>query len=236
MSRFDRVLRGIAFLALAGLLTGCAEGSQARSVERSGFLGDYSMLREGKAGEALLVYKNPKANLANYDKILLDPVTVWMGADSQMKDMSPADSQRLAETLYIKIKDALKGEYEFVTAPGQGVLRIQAAITEADKPNAVMHVIGNVVPQMMVLSQLKKVATGTQAFVGKASIEGKMTDGATGELLAAVVDRRAGGKGFGRAAEGTWADIEHAYDYWAQKLKYRLCQYKGGANCVEPKE
>lgn len=235
MARFDGFTRGFVLLALAGLLAGCAETSQARSVKESGFLGDYSMLSKGKEGEALLVYKNPNANWASYDKVMLDPVTVWMGADTQMKGVSPEDSQHLADLLYVKIKDALQGDYTFVSATGPGVLHLQVAITEADRPNVVIHTISNIVPQMMVMSQLKKLATGTQAFAGQASVEGKMTDGATGALLMAAVDKRGGGKGFARAVEGTWADIDHAYDYWAQKLKYRLCQNKGGANCVEPK-
>jgi hypothetical protein len=228
-------LNALAVLALAGVLTGCAAGSQARSVQQSGFLGDYSMLREGKEGEALLVYKNPNVNWASYDKVLLDPVTVWMGADSQMKGMSPEDAQHLADLLYFKIKNALQDDYKFVTAPGPGVLHLQVAITEADTPNAVMHTVSNIVPQMMVLSQLKNAATGTQSFAGQASVEGKMTDGATGALLMAAVDKRAGGKGFARATESVWADIDRAYGYWAQQLKYRLCQNRGGANCVAPK-
>ena len=222
--------------ALAGVLAGCAAGSQARSVQQSGFLGDYSILSEGKSGEALLVYKNPNTNWASYHKIMLDPVTVWMGAGSQMTDVSPEDQQQLATLLYIKIKDALQMDYKFVSAPGPGVMHLQVAITQADRPNAVMHTLSNIVPQMMVLSQAKKLATGTQAFAGQASVEGKATDGATGELLWAAVDKRGGGKGLARAVEGTWADIDRAYDYWAQKLRWRLCQARGGANCVEPKE
>ena len=232
MSRLDGVIRGFVLLALAGLLAGCAQTSQARSVQTSGFLGDYSMLQEGKSGEALLVYKNPKANWASYDKIMLDPVTVWASQDSPM---APEDTQLLADLLYTKIKDALSTDYKFVTAPGPGVMRLQVAITEADKPNVVMHTVGNIVPQLMMLSNIKKLATGTRAFAGQASVEAKMTDGATGKLLSAAVDKRGGGGGPARAFEGTGADIEHAYDYWAQKLKWRLCQLRGGSNCVEPK-
>ena len=236
MERFNVLIRGFVLLALAGLLAGCAETSQARSVKESGFLGDYSMLSEGKEGKALLVYQNPKANWASYDKVMLDPVTVWMGAGSQMVDVSPEDQQQLATLFYIKIKDALQADYKFVSAPGPGVLHIQVAITEADRPNAVMHTVSNIVPQMMVMSNVKKLATGTQAFAGTASVEGKITDGASGQLLFAGIDKRGGGKGFARAVESTWADIDHAYAYWAQKLRYRLCQQRGGANCVAPQE
>ena len=235
MSRFDGVIRGFALLALAGLLAGCAETSQARSVQQSGFLGDYSKLQEGKEGQALLVYMNPNVNWASYDKVMLDPVTVWLGAGSEMSDVSPEDQQRLASLLYTKVSDALSTDYKLVSAPGPGVLHIQGAITEADRPNVVMHTVSNIVPQMMLLSNVKKLATGTQAFAGTASIEGKITDGATGQILWEGVDKRGGGKGLARAVEGTWADIDHAYDYWAQKLKWRLCQMRGGSNCVEPK-
>jgi Protein of unknown function (DUF3313) len=236
MEQFNGFVRGFVLLALAGLLAGCAATSQARSVQTSGFLGDYSMLHEGKEGQALLVYQNPNTNWASYNKVMLDPVTVWMGADSKMADVSPEDQQRLADLLYVKVKDALQTDYKFVSAPGPGVLRLQVAITEADKPNAVMHTVSNIVPLMMILSQGKKLATGTQAFTGTASVEGKITDGATGQLLFAGVDKRGGGKGLARAVESGWADIEHAYDYWAHRLKYRLCQERGGANCIEPKE
>jgi hypothetical protein len=40
------------------LAAGCVSTHRARSVETSGFLGDYSNLREGEGEEALLVYVN----------------------------------------------------------------------------------------------------------------------------------------------------------------------------------
>ena len=43
------------------MIAGCALTRQTRSVEKSGFLGDYSDLREGGSGEAQLVYIKPGA-------------------------------------------------------------------------------------------------------------------------------------------------------------------------------
>jgi len=60
----------------------------------------------------------------------------------------------------------------------------------------------------------------------KASIEGKISDSETGELLLAAVDRGAGGK----RIEGTtsqWADVEAIFDYWADRLALRLRQLRG---------
>jgi hypothetical protein len=60
----------IILILLVVLFIGCAQTKQARKVETSGFLGDYSMLAEGKEGEALLIYLNPNAKWASYDKVL----------------------------------------------------------------------------------------------------------------------------------------------------------------------
>lgn len=44
-----------------------------------------------------------------------------------------------------------------------------------------------VVPQMLMISNVKKLATGPHAFVGSAAAEGGLVDGASGARLAAWV-------------------------------------------------
>ena len=56
------------FVALLLLLAGCATTEQTRSVEPSGFLGDYSRLQPGKSGQALLVYIDGTADFSRYDE------------------------------------------------------------------------------------------------------------------------------------------------------------------------
>ena len=65
-------------ILLVFVLVSCSSKTatiQGREVVFSGFLDDYSILREGGKGEPLLVYKNPTVDFAAYDKILLDPIT-----------------------------------------------------------------------------------------------------------------------------------------------------------------
>ena len=42
------------------LMVGCARTKQKTTIEKTGFLGDYSKLQKGKEGEEVLVYKNPQ--------------------------------------------------------------------------------------------------------------------------------------------------------------------------------
>jgi hypothetical protein len=220
-------------VSIAMLLAACAPTQEVREVAPAGFLQDYSMLRPGQEGEVALVYKNPNANFAAYHKVMIDLVTVWMGQDSQMGEVPAEDRQNLANSLHNKVVAALQSDYQIVTTPGPGVLRVSAAITGAKQRKVALDTISTVVPMVRAISQLRSMATGTQSFVGEASVEGKITDAQSGDLLFAGVDRRGGGKTLTKEMS-SWADVDAAFDYWAQKLRYRLCQESGRESCIAP--
>ena len=232
-----------AILLLMLVVTGCASTQEAKSVEKSGFLGDYSLLKEGERStikegaedQALWVYKNPAADWRKYKKVWLDPVTVWMSQkDSQLKDVSVEDRQRLAALLWSQLDEQLRKDYQMTSQAGPDVMRIQAAITEGESSNAVLDTVTSVIPQTRLLSGMKSLATGVSLFTGSASVEMKITDTEMGTLLLAAVDRRGGTKSL-RGVTNSWNDVEEAYRFWAEKTRYRLCQWRGGMNCVEPK-
>ncbi|MBN2107798.1 MAG: DUF3313 family protein, partial [Deltaproteobacteria bacterium] len=56
------------------MLFGACATMQARSTNTTGFLGDYSQLKAGGEGKALLVYIDPAADMKSYTRILMDPV------------------------------------------------------------------------------------------------------------------------------------------------------------------
>jgi Protein of unknown function (DUF3313) len=238
--------RIVSLLAVSILLvaTGCAATQEAKSVEKSGFLGDYSMLKEGERSmvsggsaenEALYVYKKPAVDWRKYKKIQLDPVTLWMSQkDSQLKDVAVEDRQRLSALLWKEINEQLSKDYEMTNQVGPDVMRIQVAITEAGDSNATLDTVTSIIPQTRLLSGMKSLATGVSAFTGSASAELKVTDSATDAILVEAVDRRGGTKSL-RGATNEWHDVEEAYRFWAEKMRYRLCQWRGGVSCVEPK-
>ena len=238
-----RVVGLVAISLLIGA-GGCAATQEAKSVQKSGFLGDYSKLKEGERGsfisqgaedQALLVYKNPDADWRKYKKIWLDPVTIWMSQkDSQLNDVSVEDRKRLAALLWSKLDESLKKDYEMTSQPGPDVLHIQAAITEAESSHPLLDMASSLYMPAKVLSGTKSMVTGVAAFAGSASAEMKVTDSATGTILVEAVDRRGGTKSV-MGSWSSWHDAEEAYRFWGEKLRYRLCQFRGGMNCVEPK-
>jgi hypothetical protein len=212
-------------IAVALGFAACASApSQPHSTETSGFLGDYSLLQKGGEDEALLVYRRPGASLAGYDKVLLDPITVWA---SERVEVPEDELQGLVDYLDHSMRSHLGTQFQLVDRAGPNTLRIRIAITEASDSNAVMGTVSSVLPQARLLSGAKQLATGTAAFVGKAGIEGEVVDSLTGVRLFAAVDRRAGQTGV-KGATTAWNDVKLAFDFWSKRLTERLAASRAG--------
>ena len=89
------------------------------------------------------------------------------------------------------------------------------------RANVVADVVSTVLPAARVIGAVRRLATGTTAFVGKAGVEIELLDATTGERVLAGVDERMGVKTV-RGVTNTWADVESAFDLWARLLKIRL--------------
>jgi len=228
-SRITKVFTALLFVFTVMLISGCASTYQARSVEESGFLDDYTMLKKGTWSQALLVYINPDANeiCKKYTKVLLEPVSIWVKDESSMKNVSEEDRQMLTDYLHDSLKEALSRDYIIVDRAGPDVLRVRAALTEADGSWVVLDTITSIVPIALGVSTLKQLTFGTASFVADASIELEIEDSMTQMTLAAMVDRRAGGKGWSKKFN-KWGKVEKAFDYWAEKIQSRLAACKAG--------
>jgi hypothetical protein len=117
------------FAALAG---GCGGDPKQSRVTQSGFLGDYSQLAPGRQGQARLIYINPEADFSLYDKILIDPVTIWDTERSAPMASPPPDQRRMAEHFEAALRRQLEQEFGLVDAAKPGTLRIRMAITRVE--------------------------------------------------------------------------------------------------------
>jgi hypothetical protein len=211
-------------IVLALLPTGCATTRQARSVEKSGFLGDYSMLEEGKDDSALLLFVDESADWSVYDKVRIESVTIW--TSDATKDIGSEEAQILSDHFYNALHKQLSKVIEVVPEQGPNTLRLRAAITGGEDAAVVADVITTTIPQLRMLSTLVGMAAKTSVFVGEATAEAEITDSLTNRRLAAGVDRRIGTKTF-KGMTSDWADVEGALDVWAERIARRVAEQKG---------
>jgi len=217
----------VLMIALTPLaITSCATTEQARSVKTSGFLGDYSQLKPGEKNEALLYWIDPAVDFKKYDKIVIDPVTIWRSENSSIGDLPPEEQKNLQHYLYQAVKEALAKDYTIVEAPESGTMRIRLALTEATGSTVAGDIITTYLPPGILINTAKRLSTGTSAFVGQATGEIEIVDIVTNRRLAAAVDKRSGGKNY-EGSLSTWADVEQACDYWSERLRQRLEELRG---------
>ncbi len=217
------ILTTVLMVIMASMMafSGCATTEQVRSVEPSGFLGNYSQLKPGEKNEALLYWINPDMDFKSYDKIVIDPVTIWRNDNSDIGELPPEEQKNLQHYLYLAVKEALAKDYEIVETPEFGTMRIRMALTEAQGSTVAGDIITTYLPPAILINAVKRLSTGTSAFVGKAAVELEIVDIVTNRRMAAAVDKRSGGKHY-EGSTNTWADVEQAADYWAERLRLRL--------------
>jgi Protein of unknown function (DUF3313) len=227
----------IGAVVLAGTLVACAGSRQGTEVEEAGFLGEYyGLLGPGdpERYEAIRRYVAPDVDAASYDKVIVDPVTAW--ADPEQVDtegLQLADVQELADYLHAVLRDELDDDFELVSEPQPNTLRVQVALTSAAPSNQTMVVVSNVLPIAVAVTQAREYVTGRPTYQGEASVEYRILDAEDGELLAAGVDRRIGGRTL-YSAKSSWADVENIGLYWARQLRYRLCREQNREGCTPP--
>lgn len=233
----QRILRLflVAVVASGMALAGCASTKQARRVDvpETGILGDYSMLEKGK-GEArgLRTYRNPNADWPKYTRIIIDPVK--MLTPEKVSESELRDYQNLVNNMEVRLRQELGEDYQLVTNPGPGTLRIQAAMFDAEKKEMVSNTLTSLLPIGIGLSLVKDITLGKPLSVGEISAEVKVTDSQTNDLLGAAIDRRVGRK-YTTGFFDSWAEANDAIDYWAKSIRFNLCTVRGGGgNCVEP--
>ena len=113
-------------------------------------------------------------------------------------------------------------------------MRLSVALTDIEHGMPVLDTVSTVVlSPIYALDADRKVAKSTHLFVGHANLEGRLVDSISGELLAAGIDQRAGGRLLGKGT-GFWRDVENAFDYWAEKIRWRLCKQRKGKDCQNP--
>ena len=231
-------VQAMACLLLALVLSaGCAETRHVMSVDKSGFLGEelYAKMTPGdesKLEAALRWIDHDAIGKGNYTKIILDPIVLYRQPEHTGGGNSNENSQMLLNYFYNKAYLALSKQFELVDKPGPGTMRWQVALTDYEQSWVALDMISTVVPQLRVVAELKGLATDKPTFVGGVQVEMKISNSQNGQVIAAAIDRRVGGKTLTKGTDN-WADVKHAMDFWALQGSYRACLIAKRPDCGE---
>lgn len=175
----------------------------------SGFLGDYSALKEVKdaAGDTVLRYVNPKLKPGAYKAVLLDP-TQYYPAPNPSAQVSATTLTDISNYLDKGLREALGAKVVLAEQPGPGVLRIRPAITAVAPQNAGLKPY-QMIPIAFVVSSVK--GRGKEAAI---QVEIEAVDSVSGERMGASVRKGVGAKLASDNAALTLADVRPLLNKW----------------------
>lgn len=196
-------------------------------IKYSGFLKDYSKLKEGPKDGLDRVHIKPGVDFKKYDKVMMDHVVFYFKDDAENKEIDPEELKELADAFHNSIIESLKEAYPMVSEPGPGVLRVRVAITELEPVKRGINTITTIIPIGLIASAIKKGVTGSAAFAGKAVMEVELLDSQTNEQLAIGVDSRGGKKLKIHKGFTKWGLVKDIFNAWAERFRIFMDEKHG---------
>lgn len=178
-------------------------------------------LEPGPEGGVRLRWTKPGIDFARYNRLMLDRVVFFFAADSEYKGMDPQELKELADLFHQQLRDALKGKYPIVKAPGPDVARVRFAITDLKQSRPVASETAAVEPIGFGQTDIKNGFTSSWADSGANSVEVLIHDSVTNEVIAAARDDRTTGL---KERFTKWGSAEDAFKFWADRLRLFLDQ------------
>lgn len=207
----------IATIFLLGSISLSSMVRAADVTRYSGFVDHYPDLKLDPRGGGGQLYIKPGANLGSYQKIMIEPIEIWMADDSKYKGFSPDDLKEITDEFYRVMLTNLEPDYPVVSQPGKGVLVVRLAITDVYAKKKKRGLLG-----YTPIGAVAGAATGAYRKVDlhDATIEAELFDAGSPDQLAVLVDKLSVSKG--GADKTSWDDISKALDYYAKRLRARL--------------
>jgi hypothetical protein len=151
----SKIINTLLFVLLAGFV-GCT--SISNWPEFSGFLDDYRGMYRSSEIEGLFVIKDGDKNVNDYEKFIVDAVTVQFTPNAIAYNMNENELERTVESFRRDIIAALEEKYTVVENPGAGVLRVSVAVTDILKNKGSSSSVGIIEAKFIDTQTRKRVA------------------------------------------------------------------------------
>ncbi|MBA1380854.1 DUF3313 domain-containing protein [Pseudomonas brassicacearum] len=220
--KFASMIGTVCIASLA--LMGCAS-KVTQPNEYSGFLGDYSRLKEEKSpsGAEVMRWVDPKIDLARYSSVYIEPTQLYPKPQPTVK--IPAATLAGITSYY---DQALKREagksLPLATSPGPGVLVVRAAITAVSSKTEGLKPY-EVIPIALVAAAVS-TASGIRDQETTLGTEAVFLDGGSNAVIAQVV-RKGTGKPLSNESQVMKPDdVKNVIDGWASDLHQSYLRLK----------
>ncbi|NYH12137.1 DUF3313 domain-containing protein [Pseudomonas moraviensis] len=205
-------------------VVGCSSKTVAPD-EYSGFLKDYSQLREAKSpsGAEVMRWIDPKIDIGKFTSVYIEPTQLYPKPQPTVK--IPQQTLNGITSYYDQaLKRELGKSLPLASGPGPGVIVVRAAITAVSSKTEGLHAY-EVIPVALVAAAVS-TASGIRDQETTLATEAVFLDGGTNKVAAQVV-RKGTGKPLENDSQVMKADdVKSVIDGWAADLHQSYLKLK----------
>ena len=215
----------IGTLCIASIgVVGCASKVQQPD-EYSGFLKDYSRLKEGKSpsGVEVMRWVDPKLNLNKYTSVYIEPTQLYP-APKPTEKIPQSTLNGITNYYDQALKRELGKSLPLASAPGPGVIVVRAAITAVSSETESLAPY-EYIPVALVAAAVS-TASGIRDQETQLATEAVFIDGQSQDVVAQVV-RKGIGKPLANDSQVMKADdVKKVIDSWASDMHQSYLKLK----------
>lgn len=182
----NSIHRSLGIAGLLGLLLGGCASAPPAAKTHSGFLGDYSLLKEttDSQGDKLMRGFNPRFDPKAYRGMILEPVSFYPEPKAS-NDVSHETLTALRDYMNTHARERLGAAGMVTNKAAPGILRLRVAITSVGTEDASLEPY-QYIPIAFVISAASDAATG-KTQEAALFVEVDVSDSMTGERMFASV-------------------------------------------------
>ena len=166
-------------------------------------------------------YFAPDMDLKKYDRVMFEPIEIWVHEKSKCKGFNADDMKALSDRFLAVMQDELEPEYPVVSKPGPGVAVARVAISGVKLKKKKRGLLGYTPVGFVATSALN--AAGKRVSLVDATIEAEVLDGASNERVAVLVD-------FSFTEDekaSSFGDLEARFRLYGKRFRSQLDQAHG---------
>lgn len=177
-------------------------------------------MKPDPAGPGARRWVSPDADLGDYGRVLLQPLTLYVAPDSEEKGLSPEALKSLSDAFRALMIHALEPAYLVVDQPGKGVLVLRPALTNVRLEKSRRGLLG--ITPVGQLVHAGRSAHSKAFYLEKAHLEFEALDGESGKRVAVFIDRAPEKSGLTERNLLSWGQLEQALNFYARRMVNRL--------------
>lgn len=220
------VMMGTLCIATLGVV-GCSSKTVAPD-EYSGFLKDYSQLKEAKSpsGAEVMRWMDPKLNINKFTSVYIEPSQLYPKPQATAK--IPQQTLNGITSYYDQaLKREIGKSLPLATGPGPGVIVVRPAITAVSSKTEGLHAY-EVIPIALVAAAVS-TASGIRDQETTLATEAVFLDGGSNGVVAQVV-RKGTGTPLENSSQVMKADdVKKVIDGWAVDMHQTYLKLKAEA-------